>query len=284
METLGKTLIEKQAEKNNGTPKAGASMLDMLKASPQYEIKAEPAEEQENDLFEGIGVGEEASEIGEDFFNPPQEQQRSEKAPPPSETNAAQAKMAVKLLDMITSRIGAAISGEGSDKYKMPESDKDDLTTLTADYFATLQTTISPALMWWSAIITIMGATIYKAVEDKKAVQKVAEYKKAKEAEAVAKAQMYAQQATDSAIIANAQSRAIDVKPEVKRERFEIDADGLYERNEKGVYVSKKDRAKDPAQIPPPDVLRIIQEGKEMNLSQGEINRLCREFLYGESN
>ncbi|HPE83357.1 MAG TPA: hypothetical protein PLV43_06550 [Aequorivita sp.] len=268
MEKLEGKTIE---EKNNGF-----SMLDMLNNSPQMEI---PEMEAETELPE-------PESINEDFFNPPDRvgEEGEEEAIPrkASRNEKAKAKMAVTILDMMCSKLGAAISGENSANYKMNETDKSDFTIITMEYFATLEPdAISPALMFWATAVTIFGATLYEASEDKKARIKLQQHKEARQAaEAIRAAKV-----KDATVIANAFSRVEETKPEgPRRERFETDADGLFERDEKGNYVEKKDRAKNPEQHPSPEIMKIINEGKEMNMSKGEINRLCREFLYGETN
>ena len=258
----------KLTEKENGL-----SMLDMLSQSPEYEIPENLAEE---------SIFDEPEEDAHDLFSQgpflePQEQERRK----PDRNDEVKAKMAVTILDMINKHIGAAISGESSSKYKMDEDDRKDFITVTKEYFSTLENSISPALMFWSTFVTILGATIYQAQEDKKARLSLEKHKAARQEAAAIQATVQ----RDRETIARAFEKVEETKPEgPKRERFETDADGFFERDIRGNYVEKKDRAKAPDQHPGPEIKKIIEEGKEMKMSKGEINRMCREFLYGESN
>lgn len=257
---------EKKGEQQNFD--SGLSMLDMLNESPQYDIPAPPPPPEE-DFPEP--EREEAPQY--DFSgNNQAEQPRADK-----KTQEARARMAVGVIDMITAKGAAAISGEHSSAYKMDEDERKDYEKITADFFETFEGDINPKVIWWVTTLTIVGATLYKANEDKKAAAKTEAWKRAK-----ASYQALQQQANfEAGQMAEHYQEIQNLKPkEPQRARFEIDADGLYERDINGVYLKKKDRKDSPQAA----VKRIIDEGKEMNMSAGEINRLCREYLYGESN
>lgn len=260
----------------NTEEKTGLSMLEMLKESPSYDIDTEALNEQteEGDPFQGFGFSDNG-DIPQ--APPPPFESRQDTRPDPGKVNEANAKMAVNILDMITSKIGGAVSGQPSQNYKLESEDKKDFVILTADYFATLQTSVSPALMWWATCLTLVSATLYKANEDKKGAEKAEAFKRAK-----AQYQALQKSAEASADeLANTYNELKQNKPEgPQRQRFETDADGLYTHNENGVYLKKKEREEHPA----PAVRTIIQECEEMKMSPGEINRRCREFLYGEIN
>lgn len=259
----------------NTEGKTGLSMLEMLKESPNYEVDTERLSEEDNDNgpFDGFGFSD--NDIPE--APPPPSESYTETRPDPSKVNMANAKMAVSILDMVTSKIGGAISGQPTQNYKLEKADKEDYITITADYFATLQTSVSPALMWWATTVTLLSATIYKANEDKKGAEKAEAFKRAK-----AQYQALQKSAEASADqLARSYNELKENKPEgPQRQRFETDADGLYTHNENGVYLKKKEREEHPT----PDIRTIIQECEELKMSPGEINRRCREYLYGEIN
>ena len=276
-------LMEKDKEQ---TPeKKGKSMLEMLQEA-QYDNEApsnpppeEPDDNDEENIFggdpfSGFSFGDEGQPIGEaQSPPPPNEAQR----PDPNKLNEANAKMAVNILDLACCKIAAAISGKDSQGYKLDEGDKSDYITITADYFATMQTSVSPALMWWATTITLVGATIYRASEDKRAVAQAAIYKKNKEHYQRLQRDMTA----TSEDLAQSYQQVQETKPKgPQRQRFEVGSDFLYSYSENGTYLKKKDRKHSPTAA----VRQIIEEGQEMKLSPGEINRLCKEFLYGESN
>jgi len=265
--------------KNNdekGEEKTGLSMLDMLKESPTYEIDTDRLNEEEqnpeSDPFQGFAFSDNA-----DLPEAPPPPDDTPGRPEPGKVNEANAKMAVGILDMITSKAASAFSGQPSANYKMSSEDKEDYVTLTAEYFATLQNSVSPALMWWSATLAITSATLYKANEDKKGAEKAEAHKRAKlQYQAL---QRSAEASADQ--LASTYEDLKNSKPEgPQRQRFETDADGLFVHNENGVYLKKKERDEHPA----PDLRVIIKECEELKMSPGEINRRCREYLYGEIN
>ena len=261
--------MEKQEKK--GEQENQMSMLDMLSESPSYDIPAPPPPPEE-DLPEPEQSGQSEPEFDFSGNGQEKEQPRADK-----KTQEARARMAVGVIDMITAKGAAAISGEHSANYKMDEDERKDYEKITADFFETFEGDINPKVIWWVTTLTIVGATLYKANEDKKAAAKTEAWKRAK-----ASYQALQQQAEyEAGELASQYQQIQDLKPkEPQRTRFEIDADGLYERDINGVYLKKKDRKDSPAV----GVKKIIDEGKEMNMSAGEINRLCREYLYGESN
>jgi len=264
-----KKTMEKQEKK--GEQENQMSMLDMLSESPSYDIPAPPPPPEE-DLPEPEQSGQSEPEFDFSGNGQEKEQPRADK-----KTQEARARMAVGVIDMITAKGAAAISGEHSANYKMDEDERKDYEKITADFFETFEGDINPKVIWWVTTLTIVGATLYKANEDKKAAAKTEAWKRAK-----ASYQALQQQAEyEAGELASQYQQIQDLKPkEPQRTRFEIDADGLYERDINGVYLKKKDRKDSPAA----GVKKIIDEGKEMNMSAGEINRLCREYLYGESN
>lgn len=262
--------MEKQ-EKNKGGE--NMSMLDMLNESPHYDIPEPPIMPDEEPEEDGDS---QADRPGYSFSQNGHEHE-AEKPKADKKTQEARARMAVGVIDMITAKGAAAISGEHSSNYKMEDDERRDYEKITADFFETFEGDINPKVIWWATTFTIVGATIYRATEDKKAAAKTEAWKQAK-----ARYQELQRQADyESGEIAQQYQDLQDLRPkEPQRTRFEIDADGLFERDINGVYLKKKDRKDSPSSA----VKRIIDEGREMNMSAGEINRLCREFLYGESN
>lgn len=260
---------EEKGQKKN--PNDGLSMLDMLGNSPQYEIP-EPEETPEVDIPEPEETPEAEPKFDFSGNGYEQERPRADK-----KTQEARARMAVGVIDMITAKGAAAISGEPSGNYKMDEDERKDYEKITADFFETFEGDINPKVIWWVTTLTLVGATLYKANEDKKAASKAEAWKRAK-----ASYQALQQQADyDADALANQYHEMQNLKPrEPQRTRFEIDADGFFERDINGVYLKKKDRKA----MPQAAVRKIIEEGQEMKMSAGEINRLCREYLYGESN
>ena len=254
-------------EHDENEEQKGLSMLEMIQQN-DYEIP-EPDSLPDDEIPEAEGPP--SGGVGEGIFGPPA-------AKPPSEkSQKARAKMAVVSIDMFLAKTSAAISGGHSADYKMEEDEKKDYTQLTQDFFDTFDGDINPRLIWWATTGTLILATLYRASEDKKAKTQAEEYKKAKERYQQA---MASRAAYDPGQAAEAYQAMKESKPKgPQRGRFEIDADGLYEYAASGSYLKKADRK----EFPPPDVKKLIDEGKELNQSAGEINRQIREYLYGET-
>lgn len=210
----------------------------------------------------------------------------------------AEARMFAGTLDMFTCRICSAISGREAGEYKMSSSEKDDFSTITAEYMEATGFRVNAHLQFWIALASMSGVRLYQSLMDRKAEQaeaarlaaakaaRVAAEKKAEQIEAALMSQKTTAQA--SSYPENTQGRSIDLDEvnyissipanKVKsRAKFNVNSEGFYTHTAEGVYVKGGTEER-----PSAAMLAMIRKMQSQNQKWGAINKACRTYLNGD--
>lgn len=172
----------------------------------------------------------------------------------------AAAEMHVLTYDWVLSAVCASISGDDPSKYAMNEGFKDQYTKVTAKFYQIKGEIITVEQYFWGMTVGLFLLSIIPA--------SVTYFKKQKASKKISKNI----QKTD---LKEPTTAAID-RFSKQRKRFEVDAEGFFERDVAGDYIQKEDR-KEKATT---EVLEIIKARKKENRTWGEINKELRTYLY----
>ena len=164
------------------------------------------------------------------------------------------ASMYVGLIYLLVSRGCGLITGESHERYKLSKSEAEEYKKVSADYFYTVNTTVSPALVFMVSTLTIFSSIFFRAYAD---------YKSKKRRE---KAELEAEERREAEARAEIQRRYIQQQQEQQRQ-----AEIINNNTKTPEYNTSIPIEEEPPKRKKPTVYREeIQEGKE-NRSNFEI-------------
>lgn len=248
--------------------------------------------------FENLsnGTAPEPEELADDFDNIPEgekerirenrqgggfeyneNQGREQESGRSEEMIEAEARMITGMVNMLNKSICSIISGRPRDQYDIGKSEMQDYQTVTKEYLKTVQKpAMSPGQMFFVTTLTLTGANVWTALEDRKKKQRedreADARKRANEAE-TPKEREKAKEDLESIV-------KEDVVKDPLRNQFQVDGNGFYKYDVAGNYLKGKKKT----EKAPPEVLKIIEECKAKSMSDGDTNSKIRFILYGSSN
>lgn len=198
-----------------------------------------------------------------------------------SETIKAEAKMVTGLINMAQKTACSMISGKPRDEYGIGKSEMEDFQQVTEEYLKTTQKpAMSPGQMFFLTTLSLIGPNLYRAYEDKGEVKRQKAHNEAMKRANEARTYEEAQKAKEDLekIVKEEKEKTGEIKS--KRNQFQVDANGFYRFSENGKPLKGKQKT----EKAPERVLKIIREGEDMKMSDGEINSKIRFILYGSEN
>lgn len=270
-------------------------LSDLETVKPEEKNPVTPTDQPPIDNpFSGVGGQAESGDHSTPISGPSQ----SEQAPRSRGVIDAEARMFAGTLDMFTCRICSAISGRPTVEYKMSGSEKDDFSTITAEYMEATGFRVNAHLQFWIALASMSGVRLYQSLMDRKAEQaesarlaaaRAAKAAAEKRAEQMESAIMSAASGSSPVINASAPISERGADPDelnyiasiprrdVKvRAKFNINSEGFYTHTAEGVYVKGGTEER-----PSAAMLAMIRKMQAQNQKWGAINKACRTYLNG---
>lgn len=254
--------------------------------TPDFEISEADDLNSLDGLFDQEDESQEEREVAETAEAPDQQPKRlSEKL---------SARSAVSSLDFITSAVCGAISGDNRNVYKMTKDERAEIEEPLEVLFEYMQKSFHPGLAVAIAIIAVVGSKGWEAMDRRRENQQARLFeaeKRARAVEAEKKAKEYieSRRAMDSLNEVSDTQQGLNMEAvaftpfqgggatktkRTTRKRFQIDADGLYERDVKGNYIQKEDRKERPTE---PEY-KLIQDCMSKGLSIKETNQILIDY------
>lgn len=150
-----------------------------------YQIDLSQFEQTEEKQPDNIGDFLEIPEAPAPEPEAPEEKQpeQLDAKPEPTEEEkkelaARNAQMYVTLVDLLVSRGCSLLTGGEIERYKLSKSEKEEYTKVSAEYFNTINATVSPAAVFIVSTLTIFSAIFFRAYLDYKQKKKKAEDEK----------------------------------------------------------------------------------------------------------
>lgn len=231
-----------------------------------------------SDLFEGLDFDDEGDEDGFDFdrLSEPDFEPRTQRENPEKWKRAG--RLFGAFVDFVFPTGFSMYSGANRSNYKMDKEGRQDLEEAAADFFEVIDWEPSPHAQFFTVLAGTVGPMAYQAHQDKKRIEKAAEYQERRaRAEEVAATQGPESEAAFEAIV-----EAKKAKPKRDRNQFQVDINGFYETaplSKGGDYIQQEDRTEKASA----EILDIINDGKARGYSKGRINKECRIHLYGDA-
>ena len=208
------------------------------------------------------------------------------------------AKMYVNNLDHLTKMLCSAITGKDRSRYAMDKDEKEAYIETSADFFETMNFNPSPATMWVTMTLMVLGGSASTAYMDyreekqkeknkenariaEKRLQQSREQYEALEAEAEQELQVMLSRNHIPGSEASTRGLPIQLPKiyEPKRKRYDIDKDGYFRRSEDGVYYKTAKVPQAERERPHPTLLTFIRKLKDEGAKIKEINERCIQLI-----